>query len=147
MFMDLTERPPRSPRVLLGGYVILARVLDKGRATIAGKNGDYDYDCPLDKHFFDFAGIVASELLEQLKAGKGDFEILEWIHENRKNKHTSWDIQAWSNFHSLRGPSSDEETISFFAGRTKEMNPKREDITTWFALLDTDDFVTFGGKA
>ena len=27
---DLTQRAPRSPRVRLGGYVILARLLDKG---------------------------------------------------------------------------------------------------------------------
>ena len=25
--------------------------------------------------------------------------------------------------------------------------PKREDIVTWFDLLDVDDHVTFGGKA
>jgi len=25
--------------------------------------------------------------------------------------------------------------------------PKREDVGTWFDLLDVDDFVTFGGKA
>ena len=31
---DLTKQPPRSPRVRLGGYVILPRCLDKGRATI-----------------------------------------------------------------------------------------------------------------
>ncbi len=30
---DLTQFPPRSPRVRLGGYVILPRMLDKGRAT------------------------------------------------------------------------------------------------------------------
>jgi hypothetical protein len=33
---DLTLRPPRSPRIRLGGFAILARMLDKGRATIAG---------------------------------------------------------------------------------------------------------------
>ena len=33
---DLTQRPPRSPRVRLGGYTILPRLLDKARATIAG---------------------------------------------------------------------------------------------------------------
>ena len=32
---NLTQRPPRSPRVRLGGYVVLARILDKGRAEIA----------------------------------------------------------------------------------------------------------------
>jgi hypothetical protein len=25
--------------------------------------------------------------------------------------------------------------------------PKREDIATWFDLLDLDDYVTFGGTA
>ena len=34
---DLTKQPPRSPRVRLGGYVVLPRMLDKGRATLAGK--------------------------------------------------------------------------------------------------------------
>ena len=32
---DLTQFPPRSPRVRLGGYAILPRMLDKGRATVA----------------------------------------------------------------------------------------------------------------
>ena len=54
---DLTQRAPRSPRVRLGGYVVLPRVLDKGRATIARKNGEYHYDCPLDNMFFDFVGV------------------------------------------------------------------------------------------
>src|ERR1039457_7211239 len=30
---DLTKQAPRSPRVRLGGFVILRRCLDKGRAT------------------------------------------------------------------------------------------------------------------
>jgi hypothetical protein len=40
---DLTQHPPRGFRVRLGDLVILARMLDKGRATLAGKNGDYEY--------------------------------------------------------------------------------------------------------
>ena len=39
-FIDLTQRPPRSFRVRLGNYVVLARMLDKGRTTLAGKNGE-----------------------------------------------------------------------------------------------------------
>ena len=49
---DLTKQPPRSPRVRLGGYVILPRMLDKGRATLAGKHGEYHYACPLDQGFW-----------------------------------------------------------------------------------------------
>jgi hypothetical protein len=55
---DLTKQPPRSPRVRLGGYVILPRMLDKGRATVAGKHGEYRYACPLDGRFLEFAGII-----------------------------------------------------------------------------------------
>jgi len=47
-FIDLTERPPRSFRVRLGNYVILARMLDKGRATLAKKNGEYKYNSGTD---------------------------------------------------------------------------------------------------
>src|SRR6185369_6033844 len=87
---DLTKRPPRSPRVRLGGYVILPRMLDKGRATIAGKNGEYHYNCPLDQHLVNFVGIDADALREQLAAGKGDGEILEWVEANAKIKRTPW---------------------------------------------------------
>src|SRR5580692_7822295 len=48
-FIDLTQRPPRSFRVRLGNYVVLARMLDKGRATLAGKNGEYICNSPTDQ--------------------------------------------------------------------------------------------------
>ena len=38
---NLTQHPPRSPRVRLGGYTILPRLLDKARAVIAGTAGEY----------------------------------------------------------------------------------------------------------
>lgn len=49
--VDLTQRPPRSPRVRLDGYTILPRLLDTARATLAGTNGDYIYNNPNDPHF------------------------------------------------------------------------------------------------
>ena len=73
---DLTKRPPRSPRVRLGGYVLLPRMIDKGRADIAGKTGEYHYNCPLDQRFVEFVGIDPAALREQLASGKGDGEIL-----------------------------------------------------------------------
>ena len=93
---DLTQRPPRSPRVRLGGYVILPRMLDKGRATIAGKHGEYHYACPLDHRFLDFVGIKPDALKKQLAAGKGDTEILQWVQKNAKRRLTEPEIAAWS---------------------------------------------------
>ena len=79
---DLTKRPPRSPRVRLGGYVILPRMLDKGRALVAGKIGEYKYACPTDEHFLTFVGVDPQALKKQLAAGKGDGEVLLWIEKN-----------------------------------------------------------------
>ena len=142
---DLTKRPPRSARSLLGGYALLPRMLDKGRATVAGTNGEFHYDCPLDQHIINFLGIDAGALKEQLATGKGDGEILEWINANAKYKRTPWEVQQWSSYMAIRSPDSDAETLGFFAERVASFSKTREDIKTWADLLDLDDYVTFGG--
>ena len=143
---DLTQHPPRSPRTRLGGYALLPRMLDKGRATLIGKNGEYHYNCPLDQRLLDFLGISADALKTELATGKGDGEILEWILANATNKHTPCEVAQWSAWREQAGPT-DVETRDFFNNYHKEAGPKREDIATWADLLDLDDYVTFGGKA
>jgi len=141
---DLTKFPPRSPRVRLGGYVILPRLLDKGRATLAGKNGEYHYACPLDQRFLEFAGIDPEALKKELN--KGDGEILVWIEKNAKHKRSPVEIAAWSEFAEQRVPM-DVESRGYFNEQVSKITSKREDIGTWFDWLDLDDFVSFGGKA
>ena len=143
---DLTKQPPRSGRVRLGGYVILPRMLDKGRATINGKNGEYHYDCPMDQRFLSFVGIDAEALKKELAAGKGDGEILAWIGKNAKHQHDGSAIAAWSAQAELRAPM-DVEGREYFNGIQKTAAPKREDISSWFDVLDVDDYVSFGGVA
>ncbi|MBL9183768.1 MAG: DUF5069 domain-containing protein [Verrucomicrobiaceae bacterium] len=144
---NLTQRPPRSPRVRLGGYVILARILDKGRADLAGTTGEYRYANPIDQHWFRFTGIEPDALKAQLAEGKGDGEVLTWIAENAPLKRQPWEIQQWSAWQNERGPDGDVETLEFFAGRIAPLSRDREDVRTWFDYLDLDDHVTFGGKA
>jgi hypothetical protein len=143
---DLTKRPPRSARVRLGGYVILPRMLDKGRATLAGTNGEFNYACPLDERFSDFAGIDPAALKKQLAAGKADGEILAWIQKNAKHKRTDAEIAMWSSLGEQRAPA-DLESRQYFNGLHEKIAPKREDISNWFELLDVDDYVSFGGQA
>ena len=143
---DLTQRPPRSPRIPLGGYVILARCLDKGRATLAGTNGDYHFDCPLDQQIFKFAGIKAADLKKQLALGKGDEEILAWIKKHSQTQPTPWEIAQWRTHQEQRG-ASDLETRKYFNSYLEKLSPTRSDISTWFDVLDLDDYVSFGGKA
>lgn len=143
---DLTQQPPRSARVRLGGYVILPRMLDKGRATLAGKNGEYNYACPVDQSFLEFAGVDPEALKKELATGKGDGEILEWIQANAKHKRTDSEIAAWTTYREQR-PPLDPESREYFNGLHKQAAPKREDIASWFDLLDVDDYVSYGGKA
>ena len=144
---DLTQRAPRSPRSRLGGYSLLPRALDKGRATLAGTNGEYHFDCPLDKRILSFVGVDPNKLLAGLKTGRGDGEILEWIQANAKHKRAPWEIEQWSDYMDRRGPDSDAETLQFFAESVAKFTKTREDVKTWADLLELDDFVSFGGKA
>jgi len=142
---DLTKKPPRSVRVRLGGFVILPRMLDKGRAEIAGLSGEYHYNCPLDQHFLDFVGLDPALLRVKLFDGKGDGEILRWILENSTHKRSSLEIELWSAHQDSRGPASVEQR-EWLQSLHKEIGIDREDITTWADLLDLDDFSSFGGE-
>ena len=142
---DLTRRPPRSPRVRLGGYAILPRAIDKGRATVAGTNGDYNYDCPTDQLFFDFAGVSADDFKKQIEAGLGDGELLAWIEKNAVLKRQPHEIAAWTHYVENRVPS-EPDSREFFQGVHKSIAASRGDIGTWFDLLDLDDSASFGGK-
>lgn len=145
---DHTRRPPRSPRVRLGGYVLLPRILDKGRAALAGKLGEYHYAGKgMDRHFFNFVGLDHESLKQELAKGGGDWEILNWIKANAKHQHQPWEIAAWSDYHERRTPDGDIETLAFITDRLRKLSAVREDVHTWFDYLDLDDHCTFGGKA
>ena len=143
---DLTIRPPRSPRVRLGGYTILPRLLDKSRAVIAGTSGEYKYNNPNDGHFFRFTGISPEALMEQVKTGAGDWDMLLWVNENAPLKRTTLGIQQWSDWTETVS-FNDVEMREWFTDQIKRLNPAREDLRGTFDYLDLDDFVSFGGAA
>ena len=140
---DLTLRPPRSPRVRLGGYAHLPRLLDKARAFVAGKHGEYVYNCPLDRQFFEFTGISHKAFLAAVKTGKSDTEMLGWV--NAHSKRLPLEIVAWSSWMESRCPGGAEAHGRFQAGISK-LAPERTDIATFFERLDLDDYVSFGGR-
>ena len=103
---DLTQHPPRSVRVRIGGYAHLARLLDKARAVIANKGADYHYNCPLDQQLFAFVGVTAEAMLAEIKAGKTDVEILTWLNANTKRQ--PYEVIAWSAWLEQLGPGDAE---------------------------------------
>lgn len=134
-------------RLRLGGLVLLPRILDKGRATLVKKNGEYNYNSPTDQHLVRFLGLDLEILSKELAKGKGDGEILEWVMGNSKTIRTPWEISAWSGYMETRGPGSDAESLASFAEYVEQHSKTREDIKSWFDALDLDDYVSFGGKA
>jgi len=144
---DLTRHAPRSPYVRLGGFVILPRLIDKARAALAGKLGEY-HDGPkgLNGHFLKFVGIEYEALQNFIATGAGDWDILQWIQANARQPRAPWEIAAWSEYHMRRPVDSDVETLHKFADGMKQHHADREDIKTRFDWLDFDDYCTFGGK-
>jgi NAD(P)-dependent dehydrogenase (short-subunit alcohol dehydrogenase family) len=57
---------------------MLNRFTGKGRATLAKKNGEYNYNSPTDQHLVRFLGLDLDALLKKLATGKGDGEILRY---------------------------------------------------------------------
>ena len=88
-------------------------------------------------------GIDSEELKKHL--GESDTEILEWIKANARHKRTPSEIAAWSGWQEQRAPDN-PDSRSFFNDTHKKIAPRRTDLTTWFELLDLDDYVSFGGK-
>jgi hypothetical protein len=143
---DLTKSPPRSPRVRLGGYPILPRMLDKGRATLAGTQGEYSFGCPTDERFLDFVGVTADALKAQLAQGKGDWETLQWVQANGTHQRGPSEIAAWAAWADGVAPET-VEGRAFYNEVVAKIGPERTDLVTWFDMLDLDDYVSFGGRA
>jgi hypothetical protein len=141
---DLTQHPPRSVRVRIGGYAHLARLLDKARAHLAGTAGEYHYNCPLDERFFAFTGIGHEAMLAEIKTGKTDVQILEWV--NTTSKRPIHEVIAWSAWLENLGPGG-AEGHEWIASVLKKHSSERADIRSFADLLDLDDYLSYGGKA
>jgi hypothetical protein len=122
-------------------------MIDKARATKAGKNGEYTYGCSLDRNVLDFLGIDVDELKVQIDKGLGDGEILAWLMANAKKPRAGQEIAAFSAFHEQRAPGGPggRAKVSEYQSSTPA-GAKREDIVTWFDVLDLDDHQSYGGK-
>lgn len=122
-------------------------MLDKCRAELAGQNGEYHYNCPIDQRFLQFTGIDPEAMKAEVAKGLGDGEVLAWVTANAPHKHCDVEIAQWSAFRDAAVPSDNESREFFNEQIAKAGGAAREDIGTWFDYLDLDDHVTFGGKA
>lgn len=134
--MDLTHSYPRSPRQILGGFVHLARMIDKAKASREGKLGEYIYPCPLDKVLLEFLKITPERFAEAV-AGKSDDGIVAWIRKEAPSLKPE-EIERWNKAFLSRSPDSDEKW-AYFKKIRDSIDPSRTDVTTWPALLDLEE--------
>ena len=135
--MDLRRQFPRSPRELLAGYVHLARMLDKCRATLRGAQGEYIYPCPMDQFLLDFTGIMAEQFTEATKSRSSDQEIAEWF-QSRSKPHSEAEVAEFNRKLLRHAPDTPEKLASFTKTRDT-IDASRTDITSWADLLDLEE--------
>jgi Domain of unknown function (DUF5069) len=87
--------------------------------------------------------LEAEDHLDILKAGKSDADVLAWIR--KRSNRTEPEIAMWSEYQTRRSPS-DKEGRDFYSESVQKIAPYRDDLVTWFDLLDLDDYASFGGQ-
>ena len=136
---DLTKDFPRSPRDLMGGFVVGARALDKCRAVLAGSNGDYHFDCPLDRTFFDFAGIDSQAFSDFVGTGADDQAVDQWIRENTTIKDPT-EVAVWNNkMRCTRPCDMSPELQLFLEGYIPEFLVTSRPVYVWFDVYDIEE--------
>jgi hypothetical protein len=139
---DLSKEAPRSPRVRVGGYAILARMADKGRASINGTAGEYHFDCPVDNLLFGFKGVTGAEVRPLLASGASDEQIAAWLDTHGTPK-TRAEVKAWSDATEATRPYDNPDQRDWFVGECSRLGLKP--TTTLFDYLEADDRTSFTG--
>lgn len=134
--MDLTSSYPRSVRDKYLGVVQIGRTIDKGKAKLAGKLGEYNYDCPMDKHLFEWLGINGEQLLDEIK--KGDAATEAFVKQMLAKKNQG-EIEAFNREWLEYAPAPGSDGEKYFLNLRDQVAPERTDVKAWADLLDLDE--------
>jgi hypothetical protein len=130
---------PRSPRATLGGYVLAARALDKCRAVLAGWQGEYHSNCPLDQRWLKFAEIDYDVYRSFVATGATDEEVSAWIGEHAKKRSRS-DVVVWNNRErDLRLSDLSPELQEYMEDYIVASVPRNRVVYHWFDVYDLEE--------
>ena len=137
---DLTKEPPRSPREVLGGYVILARCLDKCRAFILGINGDYNYwYCSLCAQLEELTGVDHEVMKEFVATGVTDEEVAEWFKAQSKIKDPM-EVIRWNNkMRGMRLSEMSDDAQEYMEKYIRETLPPYPPVYVLFDVYDIEE--------
>src|SRR5438045_6807194 len=127
---------PRSPRQTLADYVLAALASDKFRAVLAGWEGEYHSNCPLDQRLLKFAEIDYDDFRSFVATGATDDEIVGWIGERAKKRPRA-EVIAWNNKErDLHLSDLPLELQEYMEDYIKQFIPRNRVVHHWF---DVDD--------
>ena len=136
---DLNIEYPRSPKEKIADYVFAARALDKCRAYLVGTLGDYEFNCKLDRRFFDFTTINAIEFMEFVVTGADDDEVARWVTEHALPRERS-EIVKWNNqMRELRISELPVESQLYLEDYIPRYLPANRSVVTLFDLFDVEE--------
>jgi hypothetical protein len=140
--LDLTKRPPRTPRELLPGLDLLmaARTVDKLRATLPGGNiGDYQIT-GFSSSLLNALGISEAVLRRVVAEAKSDAEVAAWIAEH-SNPARYAEINAKLESRTVGERLNDPEFLRRYPS-ARNLPPE----TSRLDHLSTDDAETFSKR-
>ena len=136
-------KTPCSDYVATKGILFFARMLQKLRLKEQGElTDDYNYaGCPehycFDGYFCRFFGIEVAQLVERLRAGGTNDEILDWCFE-KFGRPDEERIKLWNDFVTKRG-WRDDSTRELQEEKKAHGFGDRADIQTWVDYHDADE--------
>jgi len=136
----MSNFPLRSPAAKVGGIVYFGRMLDKIRLHARGElHPDYqpNLGSGFDENCTTFLRIQYPALVERMKQGGSDEEILAWCYANGRRPEPP-EIAVWNEWMRKRGWN--DEVTQFLTRRKKEAGMAgRPEIKTMFEFIDVDE--------
>ena len=130
---------PRSPRATLGGYVLAARAVDKCRAVLAGCQGEYHSNCPLDQRWLKFAEIDYDAFRSFVATGATDDEVAAWIGEHARKRPRA-EVIIWNNKErDLRLSDLPSELQEFMEDYISKFLPRHRVVYHWYDVYDLEE--------
>lgn len=136
----MAKFPLRSPTEKVGGLFYFGRMLDKIRVHAKGELPE-DYHANLGKGFDEkcvrFLRVDYDQLVDRVKKGGTDDEILQWCFEVGRRPFED-DIYVWNEFMRKRG-WNDEISEMVTCRKAEAGMSGRSDIETSFQFIDADE--------
>jgi hypothetical protein len=136
----MNDPPFRSPRDRVGGLYHFGRMVDKIRCHLRGElpeeyRSHFGLSVGLDGMLCGMLGITHSDLIERLRSGGTDEEILEWCYAQGTRLNRA-QVHIWNEF--ARKLGWNDRAAQFLSKVKAEdgITAETADLSTAFELMD-----------